>query len=306
MKNFKLALFCLSAAVFTFSCTKNNPAPDRKPPVVNAGSPQTISLPVDSVLLTGTVTDADSKVVGYLWSEVSGPNVPVIASEGSLSTKIHGLTAGSYVFQLMATDTFGLTGVDTVTVTVNPPATITLIGNANDLTESQFLGGSGYDAGNGSTAELGAETWTISSNTVAVRAAFKFDLSSLPALPIKSAKLTLFSNPTPGTGNLSTPNAGTANAFYIQRITTPWNPATAIWSTQPLVDVSDEVLIPHTNSPTLDLVGVDVTTMVKNMITNGNNGFMIRLQTEAIYNSRIFCSGAYSDATKHPQLVISY
>ncbi len=130
--------------------------PNLKPPVVNAGPSQTITLPVDSVSVTGTVTDADSKVTAYLWSEVSGPNVPVIAEEGSISTKI-------------------------------------------------------------------------------------------------------------------------------------------------------KVLIPQTNViTTLDLVNMDVTHLVNTMAASGNYGFMIRLQNEVIYNCRIFCSSKYSDATKHPKLVLVY
>jgi hypothetical protein len=43
---------------------------------------------------------------------VSGPNVPVVHSPGARITSISNLVAGSYLFQLMATDTAGLTGVD--------------------------------------------------------------------------------------------------------------------------------------------------------------------------------------------------
>jgi hypothetical protein len=49
-----------------------------------------------------------------------------------------------------------------------------------------------------------------------------------------------------------------------------------------------------------------VTQLVRNMIASGNYGFMIRLQDEVIYNSRIFCSSSYSDSTKRPVLVINY
>src|SRR5450432_3880357 len=109
------------------ACKKDNPAPAvNRPPTVNAGASQTISWPVDSIKLSGTVTDEESKVVAYLWSEVSGPNVPVIASEGSLTTRISSLIPVSYIFQLMAVDTFGLTGVDTLIVLVNAPTIINL------------------------------------------------------------------------------------------------------------------------------------------------------------------------------------
>jgi hypothetical protein len=306
-----LLIFSILAALIPGACKKDNTityvSPNRKPPVVNAGPSQMIAFPVDSVLLTGAVTDTGSKVVSYLWSEVSGPDVPVISSEGSISTKVHYLTPGSYVFQLTATDTFGLTGADTMMVTVTPPTSITLNSNSN-LSEIEFVGNSAGnpEQSNNNTLELGAETWTIGGVTVGVRSVFRFDLSSLPAIPVKSAKLTLYSNPTPGTANLTTPNFGSSNAMYIQRINVNWTTPGASWATQPTVDPTDEVSIPQTNASTLDLVDVDVTKLVNAMRTSGNYGFMIRLQNEVILNSRIFCSSKYADATKHPKLVLSY
>ncbi len=299
-----LAFFVTFTLLFT-ACQKDNDVTNHKPPTVNAGLSQTITFPVDSVVVTGSVTDAGSKVVSYLWSEVSGPNVPVIGDEGSISTKIYGLTVGSYIFQLTATDTFGLTGVDTLQITVNTPGSITLTANSTNSSAIEYIGPA-IDESNGTTQELGAEAWTISGTTVFVRSVFRFDLSGLPALPVKSAQLTLYSNPTPFTANLSTPNYGTGNAMYIQRVNSSWNASTPSWATQPTVDPTGEISIPQTNASTLDLTNVDVTTLVNNMISEGNYGFMIRLQNEAIYNSRIFCSGNYSDASKHPTLVINY
>lgn len=301
-----LSVLCL-LVILVGSCTKNTPDIERKPPVVNAGPSVTITLPVDSAVLTGSVTDTGGKVVSYLWSEVSGPNVPVISTEGSLSTKVHGLVAGSYVFQLTATDTFGLTGVDTLQVTVNPRAPIILNSN-NNLNEVEYIGGggNGVDQTNAAPAELGAETWTINSALVYVRSVFRFDFSTLPALPVKSAKLTLYSNPTPHTANLSTPNFGTTNAMYIQRVNSSWTPTGALWPSQPTVDTAGQVNIPQTNASSLDLVNVDVTAIVNKMIASGNYGFMIRLQNEMTYNSRIFCSSRYSDTTKHPVLALNY
>ena len=298
------------ACSLLIACKKDTTPLSRKPPVVNAGPSQTITLPADSAVLTGTVTDSGSKVVAYLWSEVSGPNVPVISAEGSISTKVKGLTAGTYIFQLMAVDTFGLTGVDTLQINVytggKAPVSITL-SPVNNPNEFQFIGNVGLDYSSGqNTKELGAEAWTTGGVTVFVRSAFQFDLSGLSAGVIKSAKLSLYSNPTPFTANLSTPNYGATNAMYIQRINTSWNPATTTWATQPATDTTNQVLIPQTDSTTLDLTNVDVTPLVSTMVASGNYGFMIRLQNETIYNSRIFCSSKYSDTTLRPRLVINY
>ena len=99
-KPFLLGSTILGIAVL-YGCQKTAPAIIPPAPSVNAGASQTITLPVDSVRLTGSATDSASKINAYLWSEVSGPNVPVIASEGSPSTEVRGMVPGIYIFQLM-------------------------------------------------------------------------------------------------------------------------------------------------------------------------------------------------------------
>ena len=42
------------------------------PPVANAGSDQTITLPTNTALLNGSAADADGTVVSYLWTKISG------------------------------------------------------------------------------------------------------------------------------------------------------------------------------------------------------------------------------------------
>jgi hypothetical protein len=79
-----------------------------------------------------------------------------------------------------------------------------------------------------------------------------------------------------------------------------------MWANQPGLDTAGQVLIPQTNQSFLDVTNVDVTTMVNNMISSGNYGFEIRMQTEQIYNSRMFYSSAGSDSTKWPKLVVGY
>jgi hypothetical protein len=92
------------------------------PPTVNAGTDKTITLPVSSVTLTGTASDADGTIASYLWTKVSGTG-GTITTTSAASTTITGLTAGTYVFSLKATDNAGATATDNVTVTVNPATT---------------------------------------------------------------------------------------------------------------------------------------------------------------------------------------
>ena len=95
-----------------------NPAPINQIPIVNAGATQTITLPVSSVTISGSATDADGTIVSYLWTKVSGTG-GTITNPNSASTTVSDLTAGSYVFNLRATDNVGAAGNKTVTITVN-------------------------------------------------------------------------------------------------------------------------------------------------------------------------------------------
>jgi len=88
-------------------------------PVVSAGSAQTITLPVSSVTLQGSATDADGTIATYQWSQVSGPSNAQITNPTSASTTVTGLVAGTYVFKLSATDNGGATGSANVSIVVN-------------------------------------------------------------------------------------------------------------------------------------------------------------------------------------------
>jgi gliding motility-associated-like protein len=96
--------------------------PGPRAPNVNAGSDITITLPVNTVTLTGIAKDPDGTVNTLLWKQTFGPNTAVIATPGALSTVVSGLISGSYVFSLTATDNDGMSETDQLVVKVNPPA----------------------------------------------------------------------------------------------------------------------------------------------------------------------------------------
>lgn len=305
----KTLLYSIIASFIFTSCQKdvvNNVL--SSPPIANAGNPQTIQLPAPSFTLTGSGTTTNGSIVGYLWSLVSGPNVPVILTPGNRITLVNNIVAGRYILQLMVIDEAGLTGVDTVSIQVNPSAIQTLTlqpaNNPYDV-HLAILGSTNVTDNNSSEFSGGA--WTSGGIPFYTRGAYKFDLSPIPAnATILSAKLSIFSDPVPLNGNLIDANSGTANALYIERITSNWNPATVTWQTQPATDIVSQVSIPHTNLPFLDLVDVDVKNLVTPMVATNNYGFMIRLQNESIYNIRIFCSSRHTIAAKHPKLVVTY
>jgi hypothetical protein len=103
-----------------------NPAVNQ-PPTANAGTDQSITLPISSVTLSGSGSDADGTISTYAWTQLSGPVTGTIASPSSASTGVSGLsTAGTYIYRLSVTDNNGATAADTVNVTVNPAPSSTL------------------------------------------------------------------------------------------------------------------------------------------------------------------------------------
>jgi hypothetical protein len=85
------------------------------PVIANAGSNQTITLPVSTVTLDGT--GSSGTITDYTWTELSGPNTATITTPAAVTTTVTGLIAGSYVFQLSLN---GGVGLSQVTITVNP------------------------------------------------------------------------------------------------------------------------------------------------------------------------------------------
>ncbi|HXB94021.1 MAG TPA: DNRLRE domain-containing protein [Puia sp.] len=300
--------FC--SIIVMIGCQKTSNPPFPPAPSVNAGPSQTITLPVDSVRLSGSAHDSSSRITGYIWSQVSGPNTALIADDGSPVTEVYGLSAGTYVFQLMAVDSLGQTGLGTLSVFVKGgPVTVVLNtlfpGTNYSPYELTLLANSSNPLGNNRDIELLAETWTIGGTEVWGRSYFKFNMSPIPAgANITSATLVLFSDTIPENGDLIHANYGTTNDFWIQRVAANWDQNTN-FNTQPAVDSIGGVHVPQTSQPFLNL-SLDVTTMVNNMAKNGNNGFVMRLNTEQIYNSRIFCSSLYSDTTRHPYMTVTY
>ncbi|MCC8145366.1 MAG: DNRLRE domain-containing protein [Bacteroidales bacterium] len=146
--------------------------------------------------------------------------------------------------------------------------------------------------------------WTNSGYKQRAETAIKFDLSRLRAGDvIKKATLRLYSIPTPVEAHYGTANTGSNNAFYISRITNAWTSSST--GVYPVVETTGRVLVPHTSQGSLN-VTVDVTAMVKRMITNGNYGFLFRFQDGKPYTSRYFCNSGYPDPSMRPSLTIEF
>ena len=128
-----------------------NPSPN-KPPVANAGTNQTITLPTNSVTLLGSGNDSDGIVVSYQWTKISGPAQYALVSATQAQTVVNNLVSGVYQFQLTVTDNQGATGTSIVSITVNPAPNKPPVANAgiNQTitlpTNSVTLLGSGNDS----------------------------------------------------------------------------------------------------------------------------------------------------------------
>ncbi len=135
-----------------------------QPPIANAGSGKTITLPTNTVTLDGSLSsDPDGNISSYSWSQISGPSSAVVTGNTLSVATATGLIAGVYTFQLTVTDNSGASANASVKITVvasgaQPPTanagadqTITLPVN------SATIDGSGSSASSGSIVSY---AWT--------------------------------------------------------------------------------------------------------------------------------------------------
>jgi ribosomal protein L14 len=129
------------------------PAQNNKPPTADAGTDLTITLPQSETTLSGSGTDSDGTVAGFLWTQISGPSAAVIVSPADPVTFVSALTEGVFVFQLQVIDNAGATATALAQVTVNSAGTANVepVANAGDdliitlPVDSVSLLGSGND-----------------------------------------------------------------------------------------------------------------------------------------------------------------
>ena len=121
-------------------------------PTANAGNNKRITLPVNSISLSGSGSDTDGTVTSYKWTKISGPSAYNIVDTSSPVTEVNGLVEGVYQFELKVTDNDGATDNDIMQVTVNPVPNQTPNANAGSNkiitlpVNTTSLSGSGSDA----------------------------------------------------------------------------------------------------------------------------------------------------------------
>src|SRR5215207_10056557 len=110
----------LFVILFAFASIQVNA---NQPPVVNAGSFQSVYHPNNTIQLNGSATDADGSITSYQWTKISGPSASIV-NAGNAITQVNNLVPGEYSFELSAVDAQGATGRDTVQVFVYKTANI--------------------------------------------------------------------------------------------------------------------------------------------------------------------------------------
>jgi pimeloyl-ACP methyl ester carboxylesterase len=129
--------------------TVNAAAAVNQLPVASAGADQSITLPINTLNVTGGATDADGTISSYAWTKFNGPAGGTIATPAAANTTLSGLVQGTYIFRLTVTDNNGGSASDDVTVTVQPatappPATtsksikVNIFGGSNPYTNPQW------------------------------------------------------------------------------------------------------------------------------------------------------------------------
>jgi poly(3-hydroxybutyrate) depolymerase len=141
--------------------------PPNQPPVANAGTDISITLPVNNTTLSGnSSSDPDGYIINHAWSAISGPAQYTIGSPNGVTTSVTNLAQGVYWFRLVVTDNSGATNADTVVVTVNaapPPPNQLPVANAGADVSIILPGGNANLNGSGSFDPDGSITnylWT--------------------------------------------------------------------------------------------------------------------------------------------------
>jgi RHS repeat-associated protein len=216
-------------------------AQQNQPPVVSAGSNQTIELPVNAVTLQGQIVDPGKPTgsqLNSLWTQTGGPGTVTIANPTQLTTQASFPLAGTYNLLLTVTNaTTQQSGSGSVTITVLPVNQAPVVSAGPDQTiqlptQTVSLAGSATDDGlppNGGLAyrwskDAGPGTVTFANPAAAVTTAtlstsgvyfLRLSVSDTQLTGTAVARITL----------LPAHTAPTVNAGSNQIITLPLNAA---------------------------------------------------------------------------------
>ncbi len=102
-----------------------------KPPSLDAGPNQVVTLPANSTLLTGFANDENKDALRFSWRKYFGPASFHISDPASDTTGVSGLVQGKYIFELSVSDgTYTLSDRVTVDVVLGTELEVTNLNTA--------------------------------------------------------------------------------------------------------------------------------------------------------------------------------
>lgn len=103
-------------------------------PVASAGYDKTLTLPTNSVKLSGSARDSDGTIASYQWTQYGGPSAATITNATSPAATFSNLIAGNYYFRLTVKDNDGAADSDNVLVkVVNGVASVISLESSMDM-----------------------------------------------------------------------------------------------------------------------------------------------------------------------------
>jgi hypothetical protein len=106
--------------VIDISWTTTTSPPANAAPFANAGVNISLLLPNTSTTLNGCASaDPENAPLQYKWTKISGPASGTISNDAICNPILNNLAAGTYMYELLVTDTGNLSSKDTVAIAVN-------------------------------------------------------------------------------------------------------------------------------------------------------------------------------------------
>ncbi|HRG29511.1 MAG TPA: DNRLRE domain-containing protein, partial [Chitinophagales bacterium] len=159
----------------------------------------------------------------------------------------------------------------------------------------------------GDYTEVRIMAWTWDGESGIERSLMEFDLSQIPQnAEICYAYLSLFANSTTSSqynSSLSGPNTS-----LIRRVISPWEEDLVTWDSAPSTTTVNQVTIPESEEEHEDVLDIDVTELVKDIVADPANsfGFEFRLEVEEQYRRRVFAMSDFEDPSHYPKLEVCY
>jgi len=171
-----------------------------------------------------------------------------------------------------------------------------------ERTGYDFCANTNYD---GSETHV-AKAWTGSGYPRYYRTFLEFDMTTLPGnAKIDSARLDVYWPDLGVQHSGGTYSRYSIASTYIRRVLENWSENSITWNNQPDDTTLNQVSVDAPSTGTSDF-SANVTEIVKDMLRDGNYGFMWRLQTEQYWRGMRFGSSDHTVSSKRPKLTINY